>query len=703
MDLSGILAPRSIAIVGASKNIEKLGAQIVQNLLKSGFAGKLYPINNKETGLIQGQQVYSTVLDVPQSVDLVIISIPSGGVEEIVNQSIAKKVKGIIVISAGFKELGQEEALIEKRIAQKCLTANIPLIGPNCLGVINPSHKLNASFANISDQIIDKPHHRSSKIALISQSGAFGTAALDWADNHNVGFSLFVSLGNKSVVTENDFLDPSLFTDTNIVALYLEDFANGHIFMQKAQELARHKPVILLKPGKSKAAQHAMKSHTGSLATDDDVVDAACEKSGVIRVYSSEEFFHLMYLFNSYTTIKGNNIAIITNAGGPGILATDHLEEQFLQLAPISPSGQQELARLLPRQANIHDPVDVLGDAKSERYHHALKVCIHEEKVDGIMVILTPQTTTEIEKTAQSIVQMKHITDKPIVCSFLGGTLVKEGQNTLNINNIPNFTYPEQAIYSIGKLYEYSAIQELANIKIPITLPRIPAKSKIQQYIQAAKKDKRILYPHEALEIIEETDISQTPWHYVTSEKQAVQASQSLTIPLVMKLISKELVHKTEMKAVYTHLHDEDEITDTFKSLTHLYQDKGFHDAKILIQEQITGGVECFLGVKRDPSFGPVIVFGTGGVYTEIYKDVHQTIAPLTKKEALVLIKRTKIYNILNGARNGHQYDIDFIARVICQVANIALVMPEIQEIDLNPLIITEHNIYAVDPRIIVA
>lgn len=702
MDLSALLTPSSIAIVGASKNPEKLGAQIVHNLLKSGFAGRLYPVNNKETGLIQGLQTYPTLLDIPKTVELVIIAVPAAIVDSIIDHAITKNVKGIIVISAGFKETGKEGQDLEKKIAKKCLDAQIALVGPNCLGIINPSHKLNASFANVSESHLEKPPHKQAKIALISQSGAFGTATLDWADNHNVGFSLFVSLGNKSVVSENDFLAPSLYQDTNVVALYLEDFTNGHVFMQKAQELSKHKPVVLLKPGKSSAAQHAMKSHTGSLATDDDVVNAACEKAGVIRVYSSEELFHVMYLFNSYSTITSNNIAIITNAGGPGILATDHLEEQYLQLAPISHKGQQELARLLPRQANIHDPVDVLGDAKAERYHHALKVCIHEEKVDGIVVILTPQTTTEIEKTAQSIVQIKHITDKPIVCSFLGGTLVKEGQAVLNKHNIPNFTYPEQAIYAIGKLYEYSMIQELSNIKIPITIPRIPAKPKLLQYIHNAKQEKRMLYPEEAQEVLADTDITHAQWKYVTDAEHAITTADHLNTPVVMKLISKELIHKTEMKAVYTNLNTDQEIEEAYENLDDIRHAKALHDARILIQEQITGGIECFLGIKKDPSFGPVIVFGTGGVYTEIYRDTAQTIAPLTKKEAMVLIKRTKMYKILSGARNGHQYDLDFLTRVICQVANIALVIPDIQEIDLNPLIITQEHICVVDARIIV-
>ena len=701
MNLSALLNPKSIAIVGASKNLDKPGAQILQNLIKSEYDGKIYPVNNRESGLIQGLQTFPTILDIPHTVDLVIVAIPSIKVEAIVDQSVSKKIKTMIIISAGLKESTKEGILREKRIAQKCSEADIALLGPNCLGLINPSKKLNASFANISKYDTSTSSRKNSNITLISQSGAFGTAAFDWANAHNVGFSLFVSLGNKAIISENDFLDPLLLTNTKVVALYLEDFTNGYLFMQRAQELTKHKPIILIKPGKSTRAQNAMKSHTGSLATDDEIVTTACEKAGIIRAFSSEEMFHLMYIFNTYNQITGNNIAIITNAGGPGILATDHLEENNLQLAPISPHGKKELARLLPRQANIHDPIDILGDAKAERYHHALKICIHEPKVDALLVILTPQTTTEIEKTAHSISQLKHITDKPIICSFLGGTLVKEGKDILNKHNIPNFTYPEQAIYALGKLYEYATIKELANIKIPINQAALPSKTKYQSIIHNAKQEKRILYPEEAFKLLSDTDISHPTYAYVKDKNELEIATAKVSTPLVMKLISKEVIHKTEMKAVYTNLNDINDIEDAFDNLTTLHNNKGISDARIIVQEQIQDGVECFLGIKRDPTFGPVVVFGSGGIYAQVYKDIQQAIAPLTIKESIILIKGTNIYQILSGIRSNIIYDIDLLSRIICQIAHIAINVPEISEIDLNPLIATQNQIYTVDPRIV--
>lgn len=744
MSLSALLRPASIAVVGASKDTTKIGAQILANLIKSDFPGQLYPVNNKETTLIQGLQPFASLTAIPDPVDLAIIVIPAQFVESAVDEAITKKVLSIIIISAGFKEIDSAGAKLEQHIAQKCAKSGITLLGPNCLGLINNLHgaTINASFAHHAPQ--------PGNIAFISQSGAFGTAAIDWADNHNLGFSLFVSLGNKAGISENDFLDQRVLSEmhaegpnfqhasaasdaavraaarvnqfgitkphnqhskslmrvensdsrranTQVLGLYLEDFKNGQDFIRRAHELTKSIPIIMLKPGKSEQAKTAMQSHTGSLATDDSIISAACEKAGIIRADTSEDLFHYLHAFSRSKPLRGNRIAIITNAGGPGILATDHLKQHGLELAPISAKGQKELSTLLPRAANIHDPVDVLGDAKADRYFHALKVCANEPEVDGIIVILTPQTSTEIEKTAHAITQIQSITDKPIMASFLGGTLVKEGISHLTTNHIASFYYPEQAIKSFGAMYKYSQYQKRNTLApIPINF------SSLTPVARDPQQPLRQLALPEASKVLSQAGIHTAEFQTVRSTTEATQFFTKVGAPVVIKIIAPELLHKTELHAVQTHLQTEAEVLHYFQHMSEVIQKNSIQNASIVMQKQVKG-VETFIGMKRDPQFGPVILFGTGGIYTEIFNDIAKGIAPLTRNEAVKMIESTKIGQILAGARGRDKFDTHYIAVILAQLATLCMEDKTIHEIDINPLIITESDdMLSVDAKILV-
>lgn len=693
MDLLPLLCPQSIAIIGASRDPSKIGAQILANLIKNNFPGQLIPVNPKGE-IIQGHQSIKTIHDYQDTIDLAIIAIPQPLVEQIVDECISKQVKSLIIITAGFKEVGGEGKESEKRIQQKLLNARIPTLGPNCLGLIAPSLKLNASFA------AQMPAE--GNIFFISQSGAFGTAAIDWAANHHMGFNYFISIGNKAVITENELLHKVPDT-TKVVSLYLEEITDGKAFMDQAQRLTTRVPILLLKPGKSEKAALAVKSHTGSLTGSDKVLSIAMGQSGVLRVDTTQQLFDLTKAFSNLPPLKGNRIAVITNAGGPGIITTDALETSGLQLAPISETTQIELSKHLPREANIHDPIDLIGDAKADRYDHALTAVMNEETVDACIVILTPQSSTEIQKTADSILTHVKKTNKPILAAFLGGTLVAEATKTLTINNIPCYTYPEQAVYVLSRMWEYTNKKTRFQTLPPlqnITHLQNPAQNAILQKVKSESRN--TLLQDEVENFFKGTAISFPQRAVVTSAKEALTMAEKIGTPVAMKVSSSQIVHKTEQHAVYLNLRDEAQIKEAYTQLAALLKKYPSPSNTIYVQKQIPKGVELLLGLKQDPTFGPVIVVGTGGTYTELYQDTASRIAPLTKNQAEEMLKQTKIYQILAGYRGQKGFKIDFILHAILNLADLGLTYPEIREIDINPLNITENGITALDARILI-
>lgn len=692
MNLLPLLESNSIAVVGASHDHKKIGAQIFANLTKSNFKGTLIPINPKG-GVIQGHKSLKNISEYSQSIDLVIIAIPQEFVESVIDECINKKVKSIIIITAGFREMGPQGKEIEDRIQQKLLKARIPMLGPNCLGLINPSHNINASFATYMPQ--------KGPVMFISQSGAFGTAGIDWATNQHLGFSHFVSLGNKAILNENDFIQ-RVTDNTKVISLYLEEITDGKTFMSLAQSITPKTPILLLKPGKSEKAALAVKSHTGSLTGTDHILTVATKQSGILRVDTTEQLFNLTKAFACLPELKGNRIAVITNAGGPGIITTDALETSGLELAPISLKTQHELSKHLPREANIHDPIDLIGDAKAERYNHALKAVMKEDTVDACIVILTPQSATEIDLTAQSIMAHANQTKKPILAAFLGGSLVEQATKTLTKNNIPCYNYPEQAVYVLSRMWEYQQSKARLSNLPPIQNITHLGESIPQSIIRKAKKeDRTILLQEEVEQFFKSTNITFPVRMEVTSSNDAYTKAQKIGLPIVMKISSEKIIHKTEKKAVYLNLQEESQIKESYSQLAALLKRYPSQGSSIYIQQQIPIGTEVLIGMKRDPVFGPVIVVGTGGTYTELYQDTSSRIAPLTKSQAQQMLEETKIYQILKGYRGKEGIDITPIIHAILNVSNISLSYPEIQEIDVNPLSITPTGIIALDARIL--
>ncbi len=691
MDILPLIKPRSVAVIGASRDSKKIGAQIVHNLVKAGYEGIIYPLNPKaET--VQGIQAFAKVKDIQGEIDLVVIAIPKQFVSDVISECIEKKVGSIIIISAGFKEIDKEGADLERDIARKCKKADIPLLGPNCLGIINPTIKLNASFTAQMPPV--------GPITFISQSGAFGTAAIDWAAKHQLGFNLFASLGNKALLNENHFLQ-TVQSGTKAVAMYLEDIADGAQFLDHASSLSQNTPVILLKPGKSKNAQEAAKSHTGALTGSDSVVSTACKQAGIIRAQNSQELFDLIKAFSFLGELKGNKIAIITNAGGPSIMATDALDEEGLELASLPEQTQNMLRQYLPRESNVHDPIDLIGDAKADRYDHALEIVLNEKNVDACLVLLTPQSSTEIELTAEHIVKHAKASGKPVIASFIGGVHLEKGIRILNTHQIPCYEYPEQAVKVLGKVWQYYSSRNKTQISPSQATGSFVPHPVQQKTIQTAIQEGRhTLSQEEAESLLKEVGVHTPQRKNVDSEESAWQAALTLGTPVVMKISSPQIVHKTESHAVALNLMHEEEVTDAYQRLELILQKAG-GQGTIYVQKQIPKTLELLLGMKRDPIFGPVIVFGYGGIYTEIFKDVSSRIAPLSRNSASEMIQETKIAKILEGYRNEEKHDLTPLVHALTGLANIARSYPEIQEIDLNPIVLFNNQPITLDARVI--
>lgn len=692
MDLKPLIRPQSIAIIGASRDSQKIGAQILNNLIRSNFMGKIYPINPKASA-IQGLASYQSVIAVSETIDLAIIAIPQPFVQDAIKDCIQKKVGSIIIITAGFKETGEQGKKLEQDIANQCKKANIPLLGPNCLGIIIPQINLNASFGT------QLP--KTGNVSFVSQSGAFGTAVIDWAQNNNIGFSLFASLGNKAVLNENHFLE---LTDPNtkVQAFYLEDIVDGRRFMELSSELTKTTPILLLKPGRTKKAQEAAKSHTGALAGQDDIASTALGQAGVLRANTSEELFDLIKAFSFIKELNGNKIAIITNAGGPSIMATDALESAGLQLAPLSDKTQSDLSQYLPRESNIHDPVDLIGDAKAERYKNALDCVLKDQSVDAIIVLLTPQTSTEIELTAKYIIDHAKNTTKPIIASFIGGSHVEKGLKLLSQNNVLSYQFPEQAVNVLGRFWEYKQKQQIAiNNHIIPNLSYVPNPAHNKLLDQAKSSNRTSLNQDELEELLSECNIKFPAKKRVTSPENAWQNAKELGAPVVMKIASSNILHKSDSGAVILNLYDQEQISESFGQLQKILKNSNDPNGYIYLQKQLPKGLELILGMKRDPVFGPVILIGSGGIYTEVYKDTAEMIAPLTKSQAQKMLESTKIYNILNGARSQQKHNTEVIIQAILKLSNLAMSYSQIKEIDLNPITIINDDLVALDARVI--
>ncbi|MDF1498345.1 MAG: acetate--CoA ligase family protein [Patescibacteria group bacterium] len=680
--LHNFFNPKSIAVIGASSNKKKLGYGMLRNILDYGYKGKVYAVNLKYDK-VQGMKAYSSVLDIKQKIDLAVIVIPARAVNFVLAECGMAKIKNVIIISAGFKEIGKEGEILEQEMKKVAKRYEINILGPNCLGILDSTSDLNASFA---EGMVQK-----GSIGFISQSGAICTGMLDWANLNNVGFSRFVSMGNKAMISEIELLE-FFKTDkkTKAVLAYLESIERGKEFMKVAAELAKIKPLFIIKPGTSKASCEAMKSHTGALANKEEVVKVAFSQSGVLRINNLEELFNIAKFLSRYDSLDSDKVAIITNAGGPGVISTDEVEENGLKMAVFKEKTINILEKYLPMEANIHNPVDVVGDAKSDRYEIAIKALLADKNVGGIISILTPQKTTEIKKTADALVKFSKKNSKPILASFIGGVSIENETRMLNKSSLAFYNYPSQASFSLGKLWQYKKAKKDATNYLKMLNNN--ENNQIHEKIEIDKKLDFI----QSLDLLKSYKIPIVLSLLSKSYSEAIELANEVGYPVVLKIASSKISHKTEVGGVKINVKNDGEVKEYFEQAS---QNLGDKLDGIIIQPMIKGS-EIILGVKKDENFGHLIMFGFGGIFTEITKDVSFRFAPIDKNEAMKMIKEIKLFPALDGYRNLPKMNIDSIADALVGISNLVSEHEEIKELDINPLIVTEKECFAVDIRI---
>lgn len=689
--------PGAVAVIGASESPGKLGNQVLANLIESGFPGRIYPINPKAKEIL-GLACFPSVLDVPGSVDLVVIVVPAKFVPGVLEESGKKGAKGAIIITAGFKEAGPEGAAMEQELLRIAGEYGMRLIGPNCLGIIDTLVPMNASFAAGTP---DK-----GSIAFMSQSGALCTAILDYALAENIGFSHFVSLGNKADVDEVALLDAwSEDESTNVIIAYIEGLKDGAAFIETARKTARNKPIIAVKSGRTASGSKAVSSHTGSLAGSDSAYDAAFGQAGVLRAESVQELFDYSTAFAYQPLLQGNRIAIVTNAGGPGVMATDALERNGLVLAALAPETEARLKEVLPAAANIHNPVDVLGDARADRYGAALEVVLKDPGVDGVMVIVTPQTSTEVEGTAEALVGASKGVDKPVLGCWMGAKEASRGTRVLSANRVPNYPFPERAVSALGAMYRYHTWKQ----QPPVTVEAFDAdKEAVAELFAKVREDGRnTIGDTEAQAILKAYGIT-TPQSAVgATPDEAAKLAAEIGFPVVMKIASPDILHKSDVGGIIVGVQDEAEAREAFGTLVERAK-AHVPDATIWgaqVQEMVTGAREIIIGLNRDPQFGPVIMFGLGGIYVEVLRDVAFRVAPMSRQQARQMVESIRSYKLLTGVRGQAPADLDATVDTILRVAQLVVDFPEIAELDINPLLVREQGkgAVAVDMRLILS
>jgi acetate---CoA ligase (ADP-forming) len=687
--LKKILSPSSIAVVGATKVPGTVPYDIFYNILKDNFQGVIYPVS-PSTKAIGGVKAYKYVLDIPDPVDLAVIVFQSSVVHMALDQCGQKGTKGVIVISAGFREIGAVGVERERQLKEIADKYGISFIGPNCLGVINtdPATHLNASFARKMPQ--------EGSIGFLSQSGALCTAVLDYAQAKRIGFSKFISFGNKADISEIDLMyylrdDPK----TKVILVYLEEVTDGRAFMEAARDIIRNagKPVLAIKSGRTREGAAAAASHTGSLAGSDEITEAAMRQAGVIRCTTIEEMFNVAIALAYQPLPRGNRVAIITNAGGPGVLATDAAITNNLMLAQFAESTRETFKKALPATANTKNPVDVIGDARADRYRVAMTGALQDPGVDGTFVILTPQSMTDIENIAAEVTSVAARQDKPVYASFMGEADVAPGISILQSRNIPHYILPESMSRAYAGALFFKRHRDAAAETLFAFTDLDPAKAKAI-LDSAVAAGRRYLREEEAVGILEAFGLPVLPFGIATSAQEASRMAEQIGFPVAMKVSSEQIVHKSDIGGVVIDVRDGDAAATGF---TRILENVARAQPEavvrgVYLQKMAKPGEEVILGVKRDPSFGPVIMFGLGGIFVEIFKDVVLRVAPVGPATAAEMVREIHAFRLLAGARGKNRRDIAAIEECIQRLSVLAMLCPEIAELDINPLIVSDEG-----------
>lgn len=704
--LDALFLPKTVAVVGAKDDPGSVSKTILTNLIQGSFAGKIFPINPKRNEVL-GLTCYPSLSSIGKEIDLAIIVTPAHTVPAIIEECVSAKVKSVIIISAGFKELGEAGIKLEEEILKHAQKGNMPIIGPNCLGVMNPIYGLNATFA--------KGMALPGNLAFISQSGAMCTAILDWSFKEKIGFSSFVSIGSMVDVnwgTLIDYLgdDPN----THSLLLYMETVGDVRSFLTAAREVALEKPIIIIKPGRSEAAAKAAASHTGSLAGSDDVFDAALERVGVLRVNTIAELFGMASVLSRQPLPKGPNLSIVTNAGGPAVLATDAATLNRAELTPMNVVLEKELNDYLPPAWSHSNPIDILGDADVTRYENTLKVLAKDPQLDGLLVILSPQDMTDPQKTAEGVAEFSKTFKKTLLASWMGGDFVQKGIDVLNQEKIPVFEYPDDAAKTFGAMWQYS--QNLQNLYETPTFSEDVSLDEKNELLEKRKKavatllkevsknGRTLLTEYESKLLLQIYDIPVVITYQASTKEEAVELAQKIGFPVVVKLSSKTITHKSDIGGVKLNLKTSNEVSNAFDDINKAVLDLagGNHFEGVTVQKMVkTNGYELILGCSTDPQFGPVLLFGLGGQLVEVFKDSSLGFPPLNKLLAKKMMAKTSIYEALLGVRGKAAVDMEILEETLVKFSRMIIENPRILECDINPLIASESGVIALDARFV--
>ena len=682
--LEEFFSPRSVAVVGVSRDEDKVGHIVFDNLLAGGFAGAVYPVN-PGADEIHGHPCYPSVTAIDGDVDLAVVVVPPRFAEEVVRQCGEKDIRSVIVITAGFKETGREGAALERALVHTATTHGIRLLGPNCLGLISAHSALNASFA------VTMPTPGS--ISFMSQSGALGTAILDWTAGEGIGLANFVSLGNKADLSEVDLVKAwSEDPNTTVVAAYLEAVGDGQGFVDAVSELVAHKPFIALKSGVSDAGARAVSSHTGSLAGSERAYEAAFLKAGAIRAHTVEELFDISVAFSRQPLPDGPGLVILTNAGGPAILATDACDRNGVSLASLGGDTIARLRSVLPDAAALYNPVDVLGDAPASRYEEAMAILVDDPAVRSVLVILTPQATTEPVKTAQAIARVAQTSGITTVACFMGDAAIAEGVTVLRDRGVPQYPFPERAVATISAMQTHRQ-----RLDSPPSSPAVIAADRglVQAAIAHAKAAGRTFITEESASSIAAAYGIPVPRGGLARDLAEAKAlALDIGYPIVMKIASPDILHKSDIGGIKVGIGDEDALVTAYEDV--IARARAYMSDALIwgvtLQQQVPAGREVIIGMNRDPQFGPLLMFGLGGIYVEVLKDVTFRLGPVTAEEARRMLTEIRGFGLLRGVRGQRPADLESIIDVITRVSALVTDFAEITELDINPLIVHDKG-----------
>ncbi|MFZ5646504.1 MAG: acetate--CoA ligase alpha subunit [Bacillota bacterium] len=697
--LSSFFNPESVAVIGASKTPGKIGNAIVRNIKKSGYRKDLYPVNPRESE-IEGYKCYPSVGAIGKEVDLAVISVPADRAVKVAGECGGAGVKNLVVVTAGFKEVGKEGLALEKEMVRICREYGMRMLGPNCVGMMDTHIPINASFSEGFPAAGD--------IAFISQSGAMLVAILDWSRSIGIGFSKIISLGNKADLTESDFIeDAANDPNTRVILCYIEDVANGKHFLEAAREASAKKPVIILKSGTSQAGAQAASSHTGALAGSNLAYDTAFRQCGVIRASTMAELFDLAVAFSNQPIPGGDRVAVVTNAGGPGIVTTDQIENQGLAMSRFRKDTIEALRAGLPEESNVYNPVDVLGDARADRFRLAINSVMADENVDSMVVLICPTAVTEYEETARAIIEAhRSHPEKVVFAALMGGEALSGGAKLLSEARIPSYTFPETAVSVISGMARYSRMRQRPDLreeeKITGLRPEI-----VREIFDRVRNDGRlVLLGSESADVAGAYGIPAAPIKLATTPEEAAKIAEEMGFPLVMKVASPKILHKTDVGGVKIGLKTVDEVKNGFFEITenvHRYLPQVVIHG-IEVQKMMPKGTEIIVGMSRDVQFGPLIAFGLGGIYVNLLKDVSFRLAGgLTRREAMAMITETKAYTLLRGYRGEDPADIKAIIDIILRAAALVSDFGEITEMDINPVFAYSNGASALDIKITIS